>query len=272
MNDRLETGLDAAEHAAPEFQNALRRFVDYADSFRDEAGALPLPMHLKLLHTFEVCRYVQRICDGEGCFDARTRMIFATAGLFHDASRFEQYQKHKTFLDCVSFDHGDRSAELLSEHDFLKGYRESEIACVTEAVRVHNKLAIPDDFPPAFLPAARMTRDADKIAILLLLIRFFSGACDDPTVRLDLPDTPELHEDVLAQARIGSARYADLKNVNDFKIAIFGWAHDLNYASSRRIVLELDVYGTIRNLLPSDVRVDDLLRATREALTRKGMQ
>lgn len=266
MSAEFEPELVAEDAGTPEFQREKKRFLAYVETFRASDGTLPLPMRLKLQHTFEVCRFVERICDGEGGVPERDWSLFLTAGLFHDVSRFEQYEKHKTFLDAASFDHGDRSAELLEEKGFLSELPERERRCVVEAVRVHNKIAIPQDFPAEFLPAARMTRDADKLAILCLLIRFFTGRCDDPTVRLDLPDTPEIRESVLSQAMRGSVRYTDLRNVNDFKLAIFGWARDLNFAASRRIAREKRIYETVRTLLPEDARVDALLKETQSVL------
>ncbi len=266
MNAGFEPELIAEDAGTPEFQREKESFLAYVRTFHASDGILPLPMRLKLQHTFEVCRFVELICDGEGGCPERERSLFLTAGLFHDVSRFEQYEKHKTFLDAASFDHGNRSAELLEEKDFLSGLPEIERVCIAEAVRVHNKIAIPQDFPAEFLPVAQMTRDADKLAILCLLIRFFSGRCDDPTMRLDLPDTPEIHEGILSQAMHGSVRYADLQNVNDFKLAIFGWAHDLNFAATRRIAREKKIYETVRTLLPEDSRVDALLKETQSVL------
>ncbi|MBO4709039.1 MAG: HD domain-containing protein [Kiritimatiellae bacterium] len=251
------------------FEQARRGFDRYVAGFHEPDGSVPFAISAKFQHTGEVCELTDRILAGEPGFTAHEALIFRLCALFHDLSRFEQYAKFKTFLDKISFDHGDRSAALIDELGFIPDLPAEDRACVIDAVRVHNKFAIPDDLPQAHLPAAKMVRDADKLAILRLIIRFFSGDFSDPTIRLDLPDTPGWSPDILETALCGrGVHYTDMKSINDFKIALFAWSGDLNYPASAFIALDEDLFGRLRALLPADGRIDDLLASARARLAK----
>ena len=251
------------------FEQARQGFDRYVAEFRDPDGTVPFAISAKFKHTGEVCELTDRIIGAEGCFSPREALIFRLCALFHDLSRFEQYARFRTFLDRISFDHGDRSAQLIDELGFIPDLPAEDRACIIDAVRVHNKFAIPDDFPAAHLTAAKMVRDADKLSILRIIIRFFSGDFSDPTIRLDLPDSPGWTPAILETALSGrSVRYTDLRSINDFKIALFAWSADLNYPASAAIALDEDLFGRLRALLPADAGIDTLLRDSRGRLTK----
>ena len=252
------------------FLRAFQAFHAYVDSFRDASGKLEYAMQAKLGHTEEVRRITDLIMADGGSFSDEDRLTFRLCALFHDVSRFEQILRFHTFLDAASFDHGNRSAELIVEKHFLDDVSEKIRSCVINAVRVHNKLAIPADLPPAHIPAAKMVRDADKLAILRLVIRFFQGHENDPSIRLDLPDTPSFSDSVLETVKARQCvRYTDLKNVNEFKLALFAWVNDLNYGASFALASREDLFGQVRALLPEDPRLDELLRETRSTLSAR---
>ena len=249
------------------FEQARRGFDRYVAGFHEPDGSVPFAISAKFQHTGEVCEITDRILAGEHGFSAHDALVFRLCALFHDLSRFEQYAKFKTFLDKLSFDHGDRSAALIDELGFIPDLPAEDRACVIDAVRVHNKFAIPDDFPQAHLPAAKMVRDADKLAILRLIIRFFSGDFSDPSIRLDLPDTPGWSPAILETALSGKCvLYTDMKCINDFKLGLFAWSCDLNYPASAALALDEDLFGCIRALLPASDRIDALLESARTRL------
>lgn len=251
------------------FEQARRGFDRYVAGFHDPDGSVPFAISAKFQHTGEVCEITDLILAGEPGFTAHEALVFRLCALFHDLSRFEQYAKFRTFLDKLSFDHGDRSAALIDELGFIPDLPAEDRACIIDAVRVHNKFAIPADLPPAHLPAAKMVRDADKLAILRLIIRFFSGDFSDPTIRLDLPDGPGWSAEILETALRGQCvHYTDMKTLNDFKIALFAWSGDLNYHASAAIALDEDLFGRLRAFLPADGRIDDLLESARARLAK----
>ena len=249
------------------FTQAREAFDRHVAKFRDAAGKLPFALQAKFDHTGEVCEITEKIVAGEARFSPRETLVFRLCALFHDISRFEQYDKFKTFLDRHSFDHGDRSAALIDELGLVPELPAEDRACVIDAVRVHNKFAIPADFPPAHLAAAKMVRDADKLAILRLIIRFFSGDHSDPTIKLDLPDMPGWTPAILETALSGKCVvYTDMRSVNDFKLGLFAWACDINYPASAALALDEDLFGRIRATLPDSDKIDSLLETARTRL------
>ena len=249
------------------FTQAREAFDRHVAKFRDAAGTLPFALEAKFKHTGEVCEITEKIVAGEARFSPRDTLVFRLCALFHDISRFEQYDRFKTFLDRHSFDHGDRSAALIDELGLVPELPAEDRACVIDAVRVHNKFAIPADFPSGRLAAAKMVRDADKLAILRLIIRFFNGDCSDPTIKLDLPDTPGWTPSILETALSGKCVvYTDMKCVNDFKLGLFAWSCDLNYPASAALALDEDLFGRIRALLPESDRINALLKSARARL------
>ena len=254
--------MDTLEQARAEFDRHVAHF-------RGPDGSLPFALEAKFNHTGEVCEITEKIVAGEARFSPRDTLVFRLCALFHDISRFEQYDKFKTFLDRHSFDHGDRSAALIGELNLVPELPAEDRACIIDAVRVHNKFAIPADFPAAHLAAAKMVRDADKLAILRLIIRFFNGDISDPTIRLDLEDTPGWTPSILETALSGKCVvYTDMKNINDFKIGLFAWAGDLNYPASAALALDEDLFGRLRALLPASADIDRLLESARARLEK----
>ena len=251
------------------FVQARAEFDRFVAQFRGPDGSLPFALDAKFKHTGEVCEITEKIVAGEARFSPRDTLVFRLCALFHDISRFEQYDKFKTFLDRHSFDHGDRSAALIGELGLVPELSAEDRACVIDAVRVHNKFAIPSDFPSAHLAAAKMVRDADKLAILRLIIRFFNGDTSDPTIRLDLEDTPGWTPAILETALGGKCvLYTDMKNINDFKIGLFAWSGDLNYPASAAFALDEDLFGRLRALLPESPDIDRLLSFARDRLEK----
>lgn len=115
--------------------------------------------------------HAREIARAQGTVDERWAML---AGLLHDVSRFFQWAMYGGFSDRTTCDHGDLSAALLDDFGYLRRYvgdgaaSTPEAAGLVEAVRHHNKLALPDGLDPATDALARVLRDADKIDILHL--------------------------------------------------------------------------------------------------------
>ena len=216
-----------------------RRFQEYVRTFSEPDGSCPFPVRMKIGHTDDVCRITRDLIAADGSFTAREQEIFLLAALFHDISRFEQYRRFGTFRDDLSFDHGDRSAEIIGSAGFLDGIAPEDAQTVTDAVRHHNKLRLPPEHATA---AAKMIRDADKLAILELLIGFFNGPeqiREAETAKLGLPDSPGFSDGVLRTVLAGKGvPHRELTCVNDFKILLFAWANDINFPVSAAYALE----------------------------------
>ena len=138
---------------------------DYAASFYNGQPENDRNIRLKIDHTFRVRDEARRIAAAE-LPDPAERSLAERAALLHDLSRFEQFARFGTFKDAASFDHGDRSAELAAEQHLLDDLDEAAQADVLDAIRSHNKLAIPGTLSERGTVLAQVVRDADKIDIL----------------------------------------------------------------------------------------------------------
>lgn len=250
-----------------------RRFRDYVEEFRNADGSFYFPIRRKLEHTFDVCRTTEEICRREKRSAEETH-IFLLCSLFHDLSRFEQFRKFRTFRDADSFDHGNRSEELMLSGDFLRGVPPDQQSVIACAVRLHNKSSIPADTPRECLPAAQMVRDADKLDILKLVYEFFMDPAKvDPTMKLELPISPGCTESILNAVLEGKPiLYSDMRNVNDFILALFSWAFQFNYASAAELALERKLYPKLYSLLSVPEDKTAPLPALTEQRLRKKMR
>ncbi len=237
------------------------QFRNFARSFAPPGEEPPRPNLLKLEHTFDVCSLMDEIVRGEPDFDPEQHFTAYLCALFHDVSRFEQYRDFRTFRDDRSFDHGKRSAEIFLSDFSIPGLSPEDRHRVAVAVELHNKPKLPDTLDPDILPFARAVRDADKLSIMKLLNRHFKRPLfsQEEAVNLGMPDTPGFTEDLVLTALRGEpVKHSLMKNVNDFKISVFGWISDVNYSVSARFLLEGNYYGELRSFLPESSLLDKL--------------
>jgi hypothetical protein len=121
----------------------------------------------KYKHSYRVVSYSKELEEALK-LNEHDRYIAEIVAMYHDIARFEQVTKYDTFWDVVSFDHGDRGAEILQEEKMLDNFdlTNDEKDIVIKAVRNHNKFKIEDGLTDRELLFAKIVRDADKIDII----------------------------------------------------------------------------------------------------------
>ena len=123
----------------------------------------------KVEHTLRVAEYCEKIAgslgvDGDG-------ISFAWfLGLLHDIGRFEQVRRYGTFIDAVSVDHAEFGADLLFREKLIERFPAEDLTeerlCVLEtAIRLHNKLTLPEALDETTRRFCELIRDADKLDI-----------------------------------------------------------------------------------------------------------
>ena len=188
---------------------------------------------------------------------------FATllAALFHDVGRFPQYERYRTFRDADSTDHARLSHLTLQREKVLAGLDPAVRRLALGAVVLHNRRSLPPGLAPALARAAGVVRDADKLDIMrVMLAQLAPDAPANAVVTLHLADepgayTPALLEGLLA-GRLGD--YGRMVYVNDFKLLLLSWVHDLSTAAARRAFAERGFVERLFSLLP---RTPDMARA-----------
>ena len=240
---------------------------DYAASFYNGQPENDRNIRLKIDHTFRVRDEARRIAAAE-LPDPAERSLAERAALLHDLSRFEQFARFGTFKDAASFDHGDRSAELAAEQHLLDDLDEAAQADVLDAIRSHNKLAIPGTLSERGTVLAQVVRDADKIDIMPILFDYLKHPTNKSVV-LNLAASPEITpavwDDLAAQR---TPPHAELRTVADFVSAKLNWVYDLNYPTSRRIFRERGYLETLKDFLPHTQQVETLYRAASARLSQ----
>ena len=247
------------------------RYMDYVAAFRQADGTLPEPMQRKLEHTMEVVRFAERIASAEGAGE-NEYLLCQLAALFHDTARYKQVALHHTFNDTESkFDHGHEAVRIMLEHELLTGLPALESCAVLTAVELHNKPRIDfSRFGGIFTAPAKNVRDADKLSILRLLTGYITGEIkfeDSSIFLLKKPDSPELTPAIVETVLAGKpVLYKDLNTINDFKLSLFAWCRDLNYAESARMAMEFAFYDKIRANLPDTAVIDKIYTCAMETL------
>lgn len=128
----------------------------------------------KVWHTMRVAGNCERIAASLG-MEADLRSFAWLLGLLHDIGRFEQIRRYGTFIDAVSVDHAEFGADLLfREHlidTFLsEGLSDEWRALLETAIRLHNKLTLPEHLDEQTRCFCDLIRDADKVDIFRVII------------------------------------------------------------------------------------------------------
>ena len=142
-------------------------FRDYSEKY----DTSDVKITLKIDHTFRVASIADRIA---GSLKA-DRDFAWFLGLLHDIARFEQHTRYGTFKDAKSVDHAEFGADLLFRGDRLidafpkyTGIPDWESVAET-AIRLHNKLNLPDGLDKTTYLYSTILRDADKCDIFRVL-------------------------------------------------------------------------------------------------------
>ncbi|MDR1379720.1 MAG: HD domain-containing protein [Synergistaceae bacterium] len=261
-----------------DLEKVKKGFDRYVQSFD-----LSAPMiRLKYQHSYDVMKIGTTLMDALAWPEDRAQVGIA-ACLLHDTGRFSQYRDFGTYYDGASTDHGERGYQELraafsafsnfskeghfKEGDFKEEHlgdgldQEAQMA-ILEAVRWHNKKALPDtgEITPQVMPFCQLARDADKLDIFALVSR----RIDEGTVlellprhKIDAPLSAALLDEVEAQ---WSGSYKNASSLLDFLLIQLTWSLDVNFAPSWEMLQSSGVLTRIRDRFPkNDARVQTLL-------------
>lgn len=238
------------------------QFLAFVESYT--TGTEDGPARLKVEHSFRVLEHVEVLVGTERpAFPAAGITSVARAALlaalYHDCGRFPQFRDYHTFMDDRSVNHALLGVEVIRKQGFLRHEADEVQSLVETAVSLHNRYALPDDLAPEPRLITDMVRDADKLDILRVMVQHLDGALPEKdTVVLSVRDeperwTPSVVDDVLA-GRV--ARYTDLHYVNDFRLLLGTWLHDLRFAATRRMLTHSGLMENVLDGLPRTTELD----------------
>ncbi len=148
---------------------AENAFLRYAEQY-DTKNVL---IQHKIEHTFRVAQLSEQYAKAIGQSGQDTDFAWLL-GLLHDIGRFEQARRYGTFIDARSIDHAELSGDLLFREGLIdrfpaEGLPENWKSMAETAVRLHNKLSLPDTLDERTGGFARLLRDADKTDIFRVI-------------------------------------------------------------------------------------------------------
>lgn len=146
---------------------AKAAFEAYADKYDTEN----INIRLKIDHTYRVAEFCERI--SKSLTDNATDIELAwLLGLLHDIGRFEQLKRYDTFVDKDSIDHAELGANILFYDGLINNFINEDrmpFNLIETAIRLHNKLVVPDDLDERTLFFTNILRDADKCDIFRVI-------------------------------------------------------------------------------------------------------
>ena len=144
---------------------AIQCFHDYTGRYDPDN---PLIRH-KIVHTLHVAELSERIARSLVLDDDDVDFAWFL-GLLHDIGRFEQVRRYGTFVDSQSVDHAEFGADLLFRDGLFRSFPTDQLPqerrdTAETAIRLHNKLSLPDNLDGETQRFAQILRDADKVDI-----------------------------------------------------------------------------------------------------------
>ena len=226
---------------------------------------------LKVEHTQRVLERARRILEKEAAPGMDQRLIRAAllAALYHDVGRFPQFERWHTFSDAVSVNHGQLGCALLKRRAFLEGEEPFVQRLVRVAVCLHNRHHLPPHLEGNERFVTDVVRDADKLDIFRIMAEHLNGAQKKEDVVLRVRDEPEKWSgDIAAQVVAGQVpSYSSLRYVNDFRLLLVSWLHDLSFACSKKLLVESGYLDQVLAGLPQqDTRLAPVLEILRRQI------
>ena len=215
--------------------NAYKEFENYVSNYDHDIDGVNNKHH----HTFRVVDITKRIL---GTLDVSKsdEELALKCSLLHDIARFKQITEYGTFIDSLSFDHGNMGEKILLENNYISKYEEDKTKqnIILAAVRNHNKFKIEDGLDEKTTFFCKIVRDADKIDIIRKQGLF--------SLENDSKMNEKICESLLNNKMVEND---DVKSKADNALRQLGFVFDLNFTESYRIIKEEKIVeGIIDNL------------------------
>ena len=186
----------------------------------------------KYNHSYRVVHQAEEISRSID-LDNVERDLASLIALLHDIARFTQWEKHKSFKDKESFDHGEKGVEILFNEGEIKNYNcdKDDYEIIKKAISNHNKYSIEDGLNERELLHSKIVRDADKLDILYSFStnRLLEIKNDDKNI------SDEVRKQFFEHKLIDN-NYS--KVANDWVVTIFSFVFDLHFDYSFNRVFE----------------------------------
>ncbi|MFW6147747.1 MAG: HD domain-containing protein [Thermodesulfobacteriota bacterium] len=237
-----------------------RWFEQYSDGFHNGVPEHDQNIDLKIEHTRRVCAEIRDIGNSLHLDTGDLRLAEVVA-LFHDLGRFEQYDRYGTFVDLRSEDHAVLGVKVLNSTGVLEGIHRNTQGLIKRVVGYHNWRMLPEDETEDCLFFTKLLRDADKLDIFRVVTDYYrtNDGTRNTSIELDLPDTPDVSEEVCADIKGGKiVKTVSLRTLNDFKLLQMAWVYDVNFSRTFRLIKDRKYLEAIRRSLPKTKMIADI--------------
>lgn len=240
--------------------NELRDwFEDYVAGFYGDDEYINVNIKHKESHTQRVCREIRHIAERVGLSFPQRRVAEAVA-LFHDVGRFEQFVQFRTYHDAVSVRHALLGVQILKQERVLESLEESQQEWILKAIEHHADKQLPKDLDGPCLMYTQLIRDADKLDIYKVIMRYYERGKDDPlgaNLGLGFPDPPDYSPHIVEKLLRGeSIDYNELRSLNDMKLIQLGWIHDINFTVTLEQIKERRYLEMLMGFLPKKAETE----------------
>ncbi|MGA2171506.1 MAG: HD domain-containing protein [Sedimentisphaerales bacterium] len=214
---------------------------------------------LKQDHSKRVCDEMLFLAD-ELSLGENERLLAEAIGLLHDAGRFPQFAKYRTYSDPRSINHCQLAVSVLEEHKVLDALEPGEKQIILKAIEYHGVKELPENLDDDTLLFCRLIRDADKIDILCVMVENYRIQRQEPSrfsYELELPDEPRCSPEIIRAVLNGERiDYANLRTWNDMKLINLSWVYDVNFVPTLKRIKERKSLEAIIEMLPDtpDIR------------------
>jgi len=246
-------------------------FSGYVQTFKSVDDDLEQNTVLKEEHTKRVCGEILNIGGKLGLNDEDLCLAEIVA-LLHDTGRFEQYARHRTFVDFHSVNHAEQGIKILQENGVLNGLDDSTRDLILRIISYHNRASLPQKETKRCLFFTKLLRDADKLDIWRVVTDYYrrKDGKRNNSIELGIPDTPGISDDVyndLIEGKI--VEVIHLKNLNDFKLLQIGWIYDINFTPTFQRIKERRYIEMIRDVLPESEKRERVFSVVQSYLNEK---
>ncbi len=238
-------------------------FNEYVVGFYGDDEYINANVNHKESHTQRLCREIRYIADKLSLSEPQQRVAEAVA-LFHDIGRFEQFVRFRTFHDAISVRHALLGVQILKQERVLESLEESQREWILKAVEYHADKQLPKDLGGPCLMYAQLIRDADKLDIYKIIIRYYDQYRNNPkdsSLTFGFPNHPECSPHIVEKMLRGeSIDYNELRSMNDMKLTQLGWVHDINFTVTLEQIKERRYLETLISFLPNMAETETIGR------------
>jgi len=246
-------------------------FSGYVQTFKSVDDDLEQNTVMKEEHTERVCGEILNIGEKLG-LNNEDLCLAEIVALFHDIGRFEQYARHRTFVDLHSVNHAEHGVKILQENGVLNGLDHSTRDLILRIISYHNRAFLPQKETEHCLFFTKLLRDADKLDIWRVVTDYYrrEDGKRNNAIELGLPDTPGISDDTyndLIEGKIVEVTH--LKNLNDFKLLQIGWIYDINFTPTFQRIKERRYIEMIRDVLPESKEIEEIFSVVQSYLNEQ---